>query len=228
MDETPNTTTPRVEPAPGTTPTATGSKGLVDRAKDILLKPKEEWAIIDGEPATIAGLYTGYIMILAAIGPVAGLIGSQLFGYSALGFTYKPPLGTSIGLAVLTYVMSLITVYILALIIDALAPNFNGTKNQIQAFKVAAYSMTAGWLGGIFGIIPSLAMLGLLAGLYGLYLLYLGLPRLMRVSDDKAVGYTVVVIVAYIVVFIVIAAVVSALTTSLFGGLGTISGPGIR
>ena len=225
MEETPNTSTPRVDPAPGTP--IMGSKGLVDRAKDILMKPKSEWAVIDGEPATIAGLYTGYIMILAAIGPIAGLIGSQLFGYSALGFTYKPPLGTSLALAVLTYVLSLVSVYVLALIIDALAPTFNGTKNQIQAFKVATYSMTASWLAGIFGIIPALAILGIL-GLYSLYLLYLGLPRLMRVTEDKAVAYTVVVIVAAIVLWFVVGAVVATLTTSLFGGLGTISGPVIR
>jgi hypothetical protein len=71
-------------------------------------------------------------------------------------------------------------------------------------------------------------MLGLLAGLYGLYILYLGLPRLMRVTEDKAVGYTVVVIVAYIVLFFVFAAIVSTLTASLFGGFGAITGPGIR
>ena len=36
-------------------------------------------------------------------------------------------------------------------------------------------------------------MLGVLGivGLYSLYLLYLGLPRLMRVAEDKAIGYVV-------------------------------------
>lgn len=227
MEETPNTSTPNVDPAPAAPPTAKGSKGLVDRAKDILMKPKEEWAVIDGEPATIGGLYTGYIMILAAIGPLAGLIGAQLFGYSALGFTYRPPLGSSIAMAVLSYVLSLVSVYVLALIIDALAPTFNGTKNQVQAFKAAAYSMTAAWIAGIFGIIPALAILGIL-GLYSLYLLYLGLPRLMRVSEDKAVGYTVVVIVAAIVLWFIVGMIVAQLTVSMFGGLGTISGPGLR
>jgi hypothetical protein len=225
MEDTPNTA-PKVDPAPAT-PQPAGSRSLVDRAKNILLQPKSEWGVIDGEPATIGGLYTGYIMILAAIGPVAGLIGSQLFGYSALGFTYKPPLGSSLAMAVLSYVMSLVSVYVLALIIDALAPTFNGTKNQIQAFKVAAYSMTAAWLAGIFGIIPALAILGIV-GLYSLYLLYLGLPRLMRVSEDKAIGYTVLVIVAAIVLYFIVAYIVAMLTMSMFGGLGSITGPVIR
>ena len=44
---------------------------LVDRVKNILLTPRTEWSAIAGETATVQGLYTGYIMILAAIGPVA-------------------------------------------------------------------------------------------------------------------------------------------------------------
>ena len=67
MEETPNTSAPKVDPAHATAPNVTGSKGLVDRARDILMKPKDEWAVIDREPATIGGLYTGYVMILAAI-----------------------------------------------------------------------------------------------------------------------------------------------------------------
>ncbi len=227
MEEKPDTSTPKADPAPATGPSATGSKTIVDRARDILLKPKEEWTVIDGEPATIGGLYSGYILWLAAIGPVAGLIGTQLFGYSAFGYTYKPPLGSSLGMAILTYVLSLVSVYVLALIIDALAPTFNGTRNQIQAFKVAAYSSTAAWVAGIFAIIPALGVLGIL-GLYSLYLLYLGLPRLMRVSEDKAIGYILGVIVAGIVLWFIVGAIVAALTASMFGGLGSLAGPGIR
>ena len=75
----------------------------------------------------------------------------------------------------------------LALIIDALAPTFNGTKNQIQALKVAAYCSTASWMAGIFALIPGLRFFGIL-GLYSLYLLYLGLPVLMKSPQGKGDG----------------------------------------
>ncbi len=55
---------------------------LADRVKKILLNPKEEWQVIDQEPATVAGLYSGYIVPLAAIGPIAQAIGSSVFGIS--------------------------------------------------------------------------------------------------------------------------------------------------
>jgi hypothetical protein len=177
---------------------------LVDRVKNILLKPKPEWDVIDAEPSTVADLYKGYIIPLAAIGPVAQAIGSSVFGYTMpfLG-TYRVPLGSAITGAIVTYVLTLVGVYVLALIIDALAPSFNGTKNQIQALKVAAYSSTASWVAGIFALIPGVRFLSIL-GLYSLYLLYLGLPVLMRSPREKALGYTVVVIIAAIVLFMVI------------------------
>ncbi len=193
-----------------------GSKPLVARVKDIIMSPKTEWGVIDAESATIGGIYTSYVIILAAIGPIAGLIGQQVFGYSLMGVTYKPPMNWSIGMAVIGYVMTLVSCYVSALIIDALAPTFGGTKDMLKAFKVAAYSATAAWLAGIFAIIPMLAMLSIV-GLYSLYLLYLGLPRLMRVSEDKAVGYTVVVIIVQIVLYFLVAFVVAALVGAFFG-----------
>jgi len=183
--------------------------GLIDRAKNILLQPKQEWPVIDAEQTSTGALYTGYIIPLAAIGPVASLI-----GWSALGMrvpfvgSYRIPIGIGLRMAVVQYVLALIGVFVLGLIINALAPTFGGQKNQTQALKVAVYSSTAAWVAGIFGIIPALAILSIL-GLYSLYLLYLGLPILMKAPQDKAVGYTVVVIISAIVLAIVIGVVVS-------------------
>jgi hypothetical protein len=180
---------------------------LVQRVKRILLSPRSEWAVIDAEPTTPAALYTGYIMPLAAIGPVSQVIGYSVFGITVpfMG-TYRVPIGSAITSAVVGYILTLAGTYVLALIIDGLAPTFNGQRSQIQALKVAAYSSTAAWVAGIFALIPGLRLLGIL-GLYSLYLLYLGLPILMKSPREKALGYTVVVILAAIVLFIVIAVI---------------------
>jgi hypothetical protein len=180
---------------------------IVDRIKGILLKPKEEWQTISGETTTIPELYKTYIIILAAIGPVASVIGMSIVGIS-LPFvgSFRIPITTSIASAVAHYILTLVGVYILALIIDALAPTFLGEKNINQAFKVATYSYTPGWIVGIFALIPALSILGIL-GLYGLYLLYLGLPILMKSPQEKSLGYTVVVILAAIIIFVVIGVV---------------------
>jgi len=181
---------------------------LVDRVKRILLSPQPEWQVIDGEVTSPGTLYTGYIIPLAAIGPLASVIGYSVFGIRVpfSETVYRVPLGSAITSAVVSYVLTLVGVYVLALIIDALAPTFGGTKSPIQALKVAAYSSTAGWVAGIFALVPGLRMLGIL-GLYGLYLLYLGLPVLMKAPAERAAGYTALVVVAAIVLFVVIGVV---------------------
>ncbi|OGP61965.1 MAG: hypothetical protein A2170_13265 [Deltaproteobacteria bacterium RBG_13_53_10] len=177
---------------------------LIERVKGILLKPKEEWQTISGETTTVPELYKTYIVILAAIGPVASIIGMSIVGIS-LPFvgSFRIPITTSIASAVVHYILTLVGVYILALIIDALVPTFSGEKSIHQAFKVAAYSYTPGWVVGVIAIIPALGILGIL-GLYGLYLLYLGLPILMKSPKEKSLGYTIAVIIAAIVIFGVI------------------------
>jgi hypothetical protein len=189
---------------------------LVERVRRILLTPREEWQVIDTEPATPSSLYTGYIMPLAAIGPIAQVIGYSVFGVSFLGTTYRTPLGTAITGAIVSYALMLVGVFVLALVIDWLAPTFGGTRNQIQALKVSAYSSTASWLVGVFAILPGLRVLGIL-GLYSLYLLYLGLPVLMKTPAERAMGYTVLVIVAAVVLFMLVGLVASALVAPAFG-----------
>jgi hypothetical protein len=168
---------------------------LIERAKNILLQPGKEWPVIDGETTDTVSLYTGYVIPLAAIGPVAVAIGMSVFGMTLpyMGTVRLSP-GTAIVHAVVSYGLALAMVYVLALIINALAPTFAGKQNLNQALKVAAYSMTAAWVAGVFSLIPMLGILGLLGGLYSLYLLYLGLPVLMKVPQEKALAYTAVVI----------------------------------
>ena len=179
---------------------------LVDRVKNILLQPKQEWAVIETEATDPKTLYTTYAMILAAIPAVAGFIGGSIIGYSAFGISVRVPMVQGIAGMIVGYVLSLGGVYVLALIIDALAPNFGGTKNMNQALKLAVYSATASWLAGIFSMVPGLRILGLL-GLYSLYLLYTGLPLLMKSPEDKSMTYTIVIVVCAIVISIVIGAV---------------------
>lgn len=202
---------------------------LVEKIKNILLTPKEEWPRIASEPASIGGLYTSWVMILAAIPAVCSLIGSVVFGYSALGITYRPSITAALSTSVVTYLLSLAQVFVLALIIDGLAPTFGGTKDRVQAFKVAAYSATAGWVGGVFQLLPAIAALGILAGLYGVYLLYVGLPLLMKAPQDKAMSYTIVTIVVAIVLGFVVAAITMPIAGMFGGGMmapstGSISG----
>lgn len=184
---------------------------LFERAKNILISPKTEWEIIKNEQSTVADLFTKYAIILALIPAVAGFIGQSLIGISLGPFgSFKVPVVNGLIYAVLYYVLSLAGIYLVAFIVDALAPSFGATKDMVSSLKVVVYSYTAVWVAGIFQIIPVLAILGIL-GLYSLYLLYLGLNIVKGSPSDKVVGYTVVVVIITIVVYFIIGAIVGAI-----------------
>jgi len=185
---------------------------LVDRTKSILLSPQQEWQVIDDEETSVGGLCIGYVVPLAAIGPIASLIGMEIFGISVPSVgTFRVPIGAALRQGIAQYVMALVGVFVLALIIDKLAPYFRVEENRYQALKVAAYSSTPVWVMGIVGLIPALSILRLLGLFYSLYLLYLGLPTLMRVPQHKVMGYTVVVIMCAVVLFFLIGVIAAQL-----------------
>ena len=89
---------------------------IVDRAKNLILQPAAEWDRIDRETHAVQDLYTGWIMILAAIGPVAHFIGHSIVGASAFGISYRMPVVNGLAVVVASYAMSLGLVYLVALV----------------------------------------------------------------------------------------------------------------
>lgn len=183
------------------------------RIRNLLLKPKEEWARIDAEPMTVRDIMIGWAAPLAAIGPLAALIGTQAFGFRLFGIVYRPPLGSSIAAAVVGWLTYVIGVYVVAWIIDNIAPQFGAKRDMTAATKVAAYSFTAIWIVAVADLIPGLGVLKL-AGFYSFYLLWIGLPMLMKPPADKAQTYAAVAIACSIIAYAVVQVVVSSVTAA--------------
>src|SRR6476661_4827457 len=162
---------------------------LVDRIKGILVEPRSEWVKIAAEPATAQSLYTGWIMILAAIGPIALLLAMHSIQFA-------------------------IAQYVLALIVDWLAPTFGGSKDFIASLKLIAYSYTAAWLSGVFLLLGMLGyLLTLIATIYSFYTFVLGAPLLGKSAPAKAVPFTLVVVLCAIVLAFLTSFVFSGMTT---------------
>jgi hypothetical protein len=188
----------------------------VQRVINLIKSPKTEWPVIAGEPATVGSLYMPYVLVLAAIGPVAMVLGgggSGFFRFSS-GFLLRT--------AIWQYVASLVAVALFAFVINFLAPTFGATKDTTQSFKTSVYASTASWLGGIGALLGfSLGGLLSLAGaIYSIYLLYTALPHTMKAPAEKATSYTVVTIVVCIVVSVLLSLVGGA--AGLTGGLGAL------
>ena len=189
---------------------------LVQRVQDILLKPKDTWPAIATEPGDAATIYKDYLIYLALVPAVAGFIGMSLFGIGGFGFSIRVPIVSGLISMVVGFVLSLVAVFVLGLIANALAPTFGGTKDPVSALKLVAYGSTAGFLGGIFSLVPQLSILGLLASLYSVYLIFTGVPVLMKCPQEKAVPYTAVLIVCGIVAMVILGALSAVFT----GGAG--------
>ena len=177
---------------------------LVDRAKNLILTPKTEWAAIDAETHTVQDLYTSYVMILAAIPPVATFIGLTL-----IGMGLRIPITAGVVHLVLSYVLE-----------PRLGVRDRAHHRRARAHLRRHEELHAGVQGGgvrahgivgrgrVLYIIPVVGIIGdRWSALYSLYLLYLGLPRLMKAPEDKALPYTLVVIVVAIVMYVVIGAI---------------------
>lgn len=187
---------------------------VIERARSLLIAPRTQWPVLAGEPATVAGLYREYIMVLAAIPPVCHFIKISILGYAWHGFrVYRLGVGAGLTAAVIEYAMSLLAVYVLAVIIESLAPNFAGQPDRIQALKLAGYSYTASWVAGFAYLLPGLYGLIALAGaIYSGYLLYLGIPSTMKVLPERAAAYTAVTILVALLVGWVIALITGGIT----------------
>lgn len=195
---------------------------IIARVQGILLKPKEEWEKIKGESMTVPQMFTSYVALLAAIAPIAQMIGLSLIGRSIpVTGMFRYGFGRSFFYAVFLYALSLASVFALGIIINALAPTFSSKPNQENAMKIAVFSMTPVWVAGIFYLIPFLGWLAFVGSLYGIYLFYLGFSSgMMETPQEKVAGYVVVSIVAAIVLMAVVWAFLGAIF--LVGAVGRI------
>ena len=183
---------------------------LIERAKAMLLAPAQTWPVIDAEPATPASIYKDWLVVMAAIPAVCGFVGMSIVGSGMFGYSYRMPIVYGLMRALLQYGGTLLMVFLVALIVDALAPTFGGSKNRISALKLVAFGSTASFVAGLLSLLPALgALAALVAFVYSLYVIYLGLPVLMKCPQDKAAGYLAVTAVIAIVVGLVLGAVMS-------------------
>ena len=185
---------------------------ILQRVRDILLRPKDEWPEIRDEKTTVREIYLSYAVILAGIPVVARLIGSTVIGMSFFGIRYRAPFLSSVGYAAVSYVLSLAGLYLFALIVEGLAPRFGSEKDFVRTMKLSVYSSTAYWAAGILFIVPGLWFVGIILSLYGLYLLYLGLPVMLHTPKERSAQYFAVIVVAGLILF----ALVSLITTLIF------------
>ena len=193
---------------------------IVDRAKDIVLKPKETWEVIAQEPTAQKDLIMSYILPLAIIPAIASLIGYGFVGINLPLIGKVSSVEWGLNQAITSFAGTFLGIFISGWIISLLAPSYNTKLSMDDAIKLVAYSYTPSLIAGVLYLIPALSIIAVVAGIYGLYILYLGFKPITKVADDKAGTYFVVSLLLIIVVFVVLSVVLGLILAGI--GLQTI------
>ena len=195
---------------------------IIDRIKNILLTPKTEWEVINGETATPASLLTSYVLPLAVVGSLGGILGFFIFGGLA-GMAF------AIGTAIIGLVVTAIAFFVASYIVDALAPSFESEKNLSKSAQLVAYSGTAGAVGSLLSFIPILGwLIALAAWGYGAYLMYLGIGTLKKTHEDKKIIYVIVNYTIWMAAYFILIAIFSGILLASLGGIAAIGAAGMR
>ncbi len=183
---------------------------LIERAKNIIVTPKTEWLVISGESTTAQQVTMGYVFPLALAGAAAAFIGhSFLAGHLSIGW--------GIYSAIVVLVSSVLSVFVSAFVVDALAPSFGSEKDFNRSARLVAYSYTPSLIGSLLAIYPPIAIIGSLFGLYGIYLWYLGLGPMKNTPEDKKAIYMIVSVIVLIVIWAIIGVILAAILLPVFG-----------
>ncbi len=190
---------------------------LIERAKNMLTTPKTEWLVVASETPDNSKIVVGYVLPLAIAGAVAAFIGYGLIGFNVLGVRFG---GMNWGLfyAITMLIRVVISLYVTAFVVDALAPSFGSEKNMGRSMQLVAYGSTPSLVAGLFMILPLLAgIVGLAAAIYGIYLWYIGLTPIKKTPEDKRVSYMVVSFLVLIVVYIILGFILNRIFYPIFG-----------
>jgi hypothetical protein len=186
-------------------PSSRSRSGLFGRVKGMLFAPRAEWALIATEATPTARLYTRFIAPLALLDALVAF----------LHVTSGPagvPFSGGLITALLVFGFGLSGIFLVAVIIYAVAPFFGAVSNRRLASTIAAYASTPIWLATVFVPFQTVwAPLQVLAVTYHTWLLYLGLRLLMRAARDRVLGYATTVVLCTILLEIVFAIASTAL-----------------
>lgn len=182
----------------GANRTLSFAMNLSDRAKKIILTPKTEWEVINGETTTPGALYTGYVLPLSLVAAAGQFLLNVVFSRGwGLGFLLSVAL-TSVLTTTIGYFVGIY-------VFDLLAPHFASEKNLSKSAQLVAYALTPGFIATFLSFLPSMGgLLGAAAWVYSIYLMYLGVGLLKKTPEDKKGLYLVVAWIVMILVTLVV------------------------
>ncbi len=188
---------------------------IIKRSINIIVKPAEEWKVIEQENANKNTALFGYALPYIILVSIAALIGCLIFNSFFYSMTY------TVITTLFAFIIPFAGIIISAIIINAIAPSFGSTKNIDNAFKLVIYSYTATFIVSIAtGLLPVLFFVSVAAG-YSFYIMFFGITPMMKTPDDKKVSYFIVSILIMLGVYSTLTFTLGLISAGLlFSGVG--------
>lgn len=188
---------------------------FTQRMVNLIVSPQKEWDLIENEVTTKRELFYEVAIPLSLIVSLASILGgflfNRLYGYSALHIFTE---------GIVNFFIFIVGIYISGIVINELSTNFDAQKNEISAFKLVVYSYVPVFLISVItSFLPKLTILNILE-LYSLILFYIGISPLMKVSEEKKVGYTLVCILIMVGIFVTLSIIFGLIVSALFFSTG--------
>jgi len=178
---------------------------LINRAKLVILSPKECWQTISQETHTPKELLRSTVVPLTLAGILCSTIGMQIFGMNMgpLG-TWRPPLVQYLLSQIVFGIVGVCMIFVGSFILQKLAEFFQGTVSSDRAFSLLAHAMLPVLIGNLLAIYPLLGIFGIVFGIIGLCALYWGTPAMTTVASNKALGFVAAFVVTMMLTSIVV------------------------
>jgi len=181
---------------------------LIEKAKLVILSPKDCWQKISDESTTPNELVRSLVAPLLVLGVVLSVFGSQVFGIDkGLFGTWSPPLFSYLLFQIGSSIISVVMLYVSSFIVQRLAGLFHGTATPERAFSLVTHTAIPVMVGNLLAFYPILENLGLVFTVISVIALYHGIPAMTTVAPNKTLGF----IAAYICIMILASLVIYGL-----------------
>lgn len=156
-------------------------------------EPEQAWTQIRTEEEQHPRHYLLHLLLWALLPAACLFVGIAFVGWSlAEDETVRVSVRSALQLAVLLYLATLVGTLLMGAFIRWMSRAFEARPSLNQCIGFAAYTATPYFLAGISGLYPSrwLAVAALLvSSVYATYLLFVGLPKFMRLNQDRGLPY---------------------------------------
>lgn len=171
---------------------------IIDRARELLLRPKDEWIKIAEENDEPQRMIT-FIAILGIVPALALFIGYGIIGLPTMYGFFKLSLMSAFFAAIVFYFLTGVGIALTAMMVGFFCHYFSIEGRWQQYLKIAVYASVAPILANIFYLLPVLKFLRII-GFYGCVTLFVGLPIILKIPKDKEMQFVVTILVGAIII----------------------------